>query len=313
MKIILNEEQIKDICYKYRFGNMLETDIADIYNVSRKVIKRYLKENECIRSYKDKKWLEEQYIINKFNKREIAKLANCNEMSIHKYSKLFGIETDDAISRRRKYDYNETFFDYIDSQEKAYWLGFIVADGCIINNPSDMKLSIDLSAVDIEHLGKLAKEICPEIKISEHKTFLKITGKYYDMCSVRFYNRHLINSLIELGVNERKSLKEVYPAIPIEFDKDFIRGEFDGDGCFSVSNGMPQVTMIGSESLINSICNKIQEYLGIVANVRREKTLFKITYSSGKAEKFMDWIYDNQVICLDRKYNKYMQYVSRKI
>ena len=63
MKIIFNEKQIKDICHKYRFENMLESDIADIYDVSRKVIKRILTENICIRAYKDIDWLNEQYNV----------------------------------------------------------------------------------------------------------------------------------------------------------------------------------------------------------------------------------------------------------
>lgn len=313
MKIIFNEEQVKDICNKYRYENMLETDIGEVYNVSRKVIKRILTENSCIRAYKDAKWLDEQYNINKLNKREIAKLANCNEMSIHKYFNKFELETDDTISRKRKYDYNENFFDCIDSSEKAYWLGFIVADGCIINNASDMKLSVTLCIDDIEHLRKLANEICPDIKISETQTFLKATGKYYNMCGIRFYNRHLINSLMKLGVDERKSLKEVYPIIPEEFDRDFIRGEFDGDGCFSICNGRPHVTMIGSEELINSVRDKLIKHLGIDAKIRRDKKLFVITYTSSKAEKFMNWIYENKDICLDRKYDKYVKYISGKI
>lgn len=31
------------------------------------------------------------------------------------------------------YKYNEKFFKKIDTPQKAYWLGFLYADGCVLN------------------------------------------------------------------------------------------------------------------------------------------------------------------------------------
>lgn len=313
-KIIFTQEQIKDICYKYRFLNMKQEDIAVQYNVGRHTITKRLRENNCIRAYKDKEWLEEQYYVNKKNKREIAKLANCNESSIGESFKKFNIVTDDRISRRRKYEYNETFFDIIDSPEKAYWLGFIIADGHISNKKdktSEKRLQINLAKVDFDHLKKLANCLCPNIKIREITVYLKATGKHYEQCEVKFYNKHIVESLIKLGIKENKSLKEIYPNIPKELDKHFIRGEFDGDGCFYSKQA--QLTFIGSKQLVASIRDKILYHLNIGVNVRVCKKLHVITYNRKNAVKIMKWLYSDGGPYLDRKYNKFNKYLSDKI
>ena len=79
--------------------------------------------------------------------------------------------------------------------------------------------------------------------------------------------------------------------------------------------------IIFNEKQIKDICHKyrfenmLESDIADIydVNVRKDKKLFKITYSCKKAEKFMNWIYDNQNVCLDRKYNKYLNYTSGKI
>ena len=76
-----------------------------------------------------------------------------NELSIdrHKLSKIMKDAGIEIIRYRRKYALNETFFEVINSEEKAYWLGFIAADGCVYRRT----LSINLNIKDKEHLEKL--------------------------------------------------------------------------------------------------------------------------------------------------------------
>ena len=313
-KIIFSKNQIDDICYKYRFLNMKQEEIAALYNVSRKVIYNRLKSNNCVRAYNDKEWLEHQYNVLKKNKREIAKLCNCNESTITDAFKKFGIKTDDKISRKRKYIYNENFFDTIDTPEKAYWLGFIVADGHVNNKrnvTSTRRLDITLSIVDFDHLKKLADCLCKDIKITKISVYLESTNKHYEQCRVRFYNKHIVDSLIKHNVLPNKSLKEVYPNIPVELDKHFIRGEFDGDGCFY--DKQCQTTFIGGIELVSKIREKILFHLNIDCNIRKQKTLYFITYNGKNSETIMNWLYSDGGPYLDRKYNKFKKYLSDKI
>ena len=62
----------------------------------------------------------------------------------------------------RKYNFDENFFDKIDTEEKAYWLGFIYADGAIFKRT----LSIRLSTKDIHHLEKFKKILNTDAAIS---------------------------------------------------------------------------------------------------------------------------------------------------
>lgn len=49
-------------------------------------------------------------------------------------------------------EYNRHIFDEINSSEKAYWLGFIIADG-YLNEDKNM-LRIKLGSIDKHHLEK---------------------------------------------------------------------------------------------------------------------------------------------------------------
>lgn len=69
---------------------------------------------------------------------------------------------------------DETFFSVIETEEKAYWLGFIAADGCIRKNKSgSYELSIHLAEKDIEHLAAFKSAIQ-----SDHKIVTRQNGKY---------------------------------------------------------------------------------------------------------------------------------------
>jgi hypothetical protein len=57
------------------------------------------------------------------------------------------------IRHNQKHNYNSSIFELIDSEEKAYWLGFLFADGYISKNKQT--LEVGLSEIDKSHLEKL--------------------------------------------------------------------------------------------------------------------------------------------------------------
>jgi DNA-binding transcriptional regulator WhiA len=83
---------------------------------------------------------------------------------------------------------NREFFDIIDTQEKAYWLGFFYADGSLWKNGK--QLSILLSQNDIEHLQKFAAIFELPVKVYYLKPD-KRTGKTYSHARVLISSKHM--------------------------------------------------------------------------------------------------------------------------
>lgn len=133
---------------------------------------------------------------------------------------------------RRKYKINHNFFKNIDTEEKAYWLGFIAADGNVRSVVTDKihryTLSITLRESDRHHLEKFRDVLYrgdkPKITKNRSGCVLEVSSKQ------NYYN------LVNAGICDRKSLTLTFPTIQNALLKHFIRGYFDGDGWISVAN-----------------------------------------------------------------------------
>lgn len=132
------------------------------------------------------------------------------------------------MSSNRKYDFDQTFFDKIDTEEKAYVLGFVYADGCNNKHPNTGELSISQMERDIDILEKIKLAMKSTYPISEEKNTWGGEEKRF-----RFYlyGSKLDEQLTNVGVVHNKSLILTFPTfIPDELMPHFIRGYFDGDG-----------------------------------------------------------------------------------
>jgi len=72
---------------------------------------------------------------------KIADKLGCGSTAIHHFLKKHSIEPftrEDRVGLEIDLDY----FEVIDSPDKAYWLGFIVADGCIVFEKYQYILSV---------------------------------------------------------------------------------------------------------------------------------------------------------------------------
>lgn len=128
----------------------------------------------------------------------------------------------------RKHDFNQSFFDIIDTEEKAYILGFIYADGCNNSHPTTGELSISQMERDVDILFKIKEAMQSTYPISEEINKWGGTEKRF-----RFYvyGPKIEEQLINLGVVHNKSLILMFPTfLPDCLMPHFIRGYFDGDG-----------------------------------------------------------------------------------
>lgn len=121
---------------------------------------------------------------------------------------------------------NENYFEVIDTNEKAYWLGFLYADGYI--GKRNEKLQICLSVKDESHLDKFIT--CIGAELSDKRFFgpYKTSGK-----QVHWYtrNRKIVNDLVKLGCTNKKSHNIRFPKLDsYNLNCAFLLGYYDGDG-----------------------------------------------------------------------------------
>ena len=228
---------------------------------------------------------------------------------VQRWAKERGILRNISQSHR-VVEFNEKYFDHINTSDKAYWLGFLYADAynCDMSNT----VGITLQGKDKEHLKKLAKAV----SLPEEKVIRKTTNAGHDICNLNLYSQYMSNILTKQGCPRAKSFIITYPKwlLP-ELNRHFIRGLFDGDGCltFRVIQNEWKWSIVSTKRS----CEKIQEILlntlGISVSIYYISKTNKNTYNletSGneKIYAIMSWLYDgsNEEIRLERKYNKFL-------
>ena len=205
---------------------------------------------------------------------------------------------------------DESVFDSIDTEEKAYWLGFIFADGTISSSPLDnnqttqyqFELSLKLS--DINHLEKAKKFFGYKRKLHTDSC----------RCRLEFNSKHLWDILNSYGCTPRKSLTLKFPDKTIFKDKSlirhFIRGYWDGDGCLTYKRlGYPTISVLGTEHFLTNIQLILNTSNTLYNNNNKETCITKVLkYNGVLAYNICKYMYNDCTIYLDRKYEKYLEY-----
>jgi len=114
---------------------------------------------------------------------------------------------------------NKTFFNKIDTATKAYFLGFIKADGYIDKKRN--RLAIRIQEKDVEIL----KSFCDAVNLPVQRiNYLKTRPEQSTHVEIAITHKEFIKPLLDIKTNFK------FNVIPKEFTYDFIRGYFDGDG-----------------------------------------------------------------------------------
>jgi hypothetical protein len=208
-----------------------------------------------------------------------------------------------GISLPEKYSFERSYFRSIDTEDKAYWLGFIYADGYIAGK---YELGIELSQKDYAHLEKFKKCLSGDTPI---KSFDKIVkGVSYSMCSLRLYSKTLIDDLMNFGLIPNKSSVIEFPSLKNSQIKHFVRGYFDGNGSLYIDkskNMLRSKITCGSRSFIDSLQTMLNNE-SIDSFIIDCGTKFDLGFSSKRSTtKFLEYLYGGATIYLDRKYNYY--------
>lgn len=221
----------------------------------------------------------------------------------------------------RKHFFDESYFETIDTEEKAYWLGFIAADGCILKSSeyNSYRLKINLNSVDIEHLRKFLRCIDAnntDVKIYDTAGFAA-HRKDKKIASVVLNSFKLCSDLQKYNVHRNKSLDIELPELSDDMIPHYLRGFFDGDGSYHYHYDAKSNRYRYSFEVVGASKNmmtQIQEYLSsknISVNIyiRNSKHSDNPSYrlmTNSKKEmlKIIDLLYSNSHIYLNRKYDK---------
>ena len=228
---------------------------------------------------------------------KIASKYKIDKGALSRRLKSLGIE---IINHQNKATFDEFIFDSIDTEEKAYWLGFIFADGTISSTSNLFELS--LKASDVEHLNKfnLFMKCTTKDKVKINK--VSCGEIISERCRWHSKNSHLKQSLIKLGCVPNKSLILMFPDKSIFKDESlirhFIRGYWDGDGCLTwhdVSHTIPCVFVLGTEDFLTGIKNYLPLKFDYKLTLASHNTLNSITKTFNVVGKngyeFRTWKY----------------------
>lgn len=213
--------------------------------------------------------------------------------------------------RYRKYKVNDNFFKHIDNEEKAYWLGFLMADGCV-DNGRDKRIRLQI--IDKEHIEKLKDSMNSNSPIGtvnpnlqKRANFKYKTNAYY----IDIYSRDNVESLIKLGVVPKKTGKEQEPNIYSALKRHFWRGVIDGDGTIRFLTGRNcfcSLILFANLKFANQFKDFCSDYLGedagSVYNYKCD-TIPRYQISGYKALLILQHLYEDSTVYLDRKYHIY--------
>ena len=283
------------------------------YNVSHKTILSFAKQigykatnKRLVLTDEMKRYLIEQY--NYKSATELSKELNILASTISGFWHREGLRGKSP----RVYQYNEQYFHTIDSADKAYWLGFLAADGCVHRTKDSRQdmIIIVLEDNDTELLENLNHCLQCDKPL---RHFTNSDGRSY----VRFEISSNIMSkdLAQYKIVPQKTYKYIFPDnIDKKYYRDFIRGFFDGDG--TISRNIEQNTLhkinVGFAGYAKNL-KRIQQVLQ-EQNIPSTFTEDKREYGSedafgflgltSKIDKvnFLHYIYDDSQIYLQRKY-----------
>lgn len=326
---VRKQNSLKD--YQEKIKEMMDSgcnteDIVKETGLPATTCRRYIKQLGYDISYKKAGSfkLEKHYdeIIRLYNEEgkgctQISKIIGCSEPAVSAILRRHGHKGDKYLIKR---NVNHDFLDTIDTEEKAYFVGYFMGDGC------NMKTRWEISSIDYDILCKIKKSIgfdgdikeCDDINIRKNtkwRTKYKITIGSSKMC----------DRLKEISCFPRKScllessnvrLKNVKNNIPTTLMRHFFRGWLESDGTiYTLQKGKrTYAAFCGSENIINDCYNYLSNLKmnGIVCKpYRKDYYIYQLRFSKiADVYLLLKYLYNDATIYMDRKYDKAMYFLK---
>jgi hypothetical protein len=194
------------------------------------------------------------------------------------------------------------------SSNFAYAIGLIVTDGCLYND----ERHISLTTKDVEQANNFQKCLGINVKNGLKSSGFSKEKKYYH---VQFGDVKFYNFLLSIGITSAKSRTIAQVLIPNKYFFDYLRGCFDGDGCFYSywdprwrSSHMFYVEFVSaSEKHILWLRNKLISDAGVAGHLSKvkDKSFYQLKFAKKEALVIIKKMYYNpKVVHLSRKKEK---------
>ena len=246
------DQKIKEEIIKQYLEGKTAVELSKIFPYHNATISKMLKKEGVSRGLVSKKRLEiSEQVIKDFTEKHLycEDLAKIYQVDVHT---IYRILDSAGIKRQSGYHSkcNEHYFENIDSPNKAYLLGFITADGAIVNDV----LSIEVQEEDVDVLHFAKQEINPYATLTPTRGCVRVS----------FGAKQIGLDLKKYGIVQNKS--KTIQTVPIDLIPEsllpyYFRGLIDGDGSISIDGRVSIYS--GSKDFIQNVQNILVEKLGL--------------------------------------------------
>lgn len=319
----LTADELNEIIKMYTDG-INPKEIGEKFGIFNNSVTRILRKkgiirNKLIRVSQD----NINYIIKTYSEgissTKIATELDIDGGTVCRILKRNGVSLRPAEENKRKFDIKSDFFETINSEEKAYFLGLLYADGNL--SKRGYGITISLQYQDVGILNKLSNIIYgfEKIRIDSVDSLQNdgtILKRQYAVFNI--YSKKMHKDLQNQGCPPDKAFIIKFPEINDDLVRHFIRGIVDGDGCICVANkSRPVIDITSNLEFLEGLEKWCTDKLNISFNKiqRRHKDRDNSTRnlqltSFNQIKKFLDLIYVDSTVYLERKFEKYKEFNS---
>ena len=235
----------------------------------------------------------------------IAKTFGCTSNNVRYWRRKFAIPISPArqIGGKRSRSLNTKFFAEIDTESKAYILGFLTADGSVHKNGKSVSIALHHQDEQILQDIRSAMDSTATMgdKVSSGGFSNSAPQKQISFCS-----RELIADLAKLGVLPNKSFTTYFPDIPEHLHRHYIRGIWDGDGHINKWN----FSVLGSAKLLDKMQHIIMRNTGSILPNCPDRGGFPRLVGYRRDKAVLQWLHADASIFLDRKHAIFLAHWS---
>ncbi|MBO7518451.1 MAG: hypothetical protein J6T31_05010 [Methanobrevibacter sp.] len=276
---------------------------------------------------------------------DILKIINRSEKCIyykmHELDLHFREKTEiEKANYRRAYSVDDDYFENIDSQKKAYWLGWILTDGYVktsVNSKRNGLVSVNniglhLQKTDLSVLEDFNKDLNSTFPISSRaertvKTTIANKEKIIntkESCTLDISSAKMIQDLAKYGIHQNKTYDVVFPeALDSKYYPGFIAGVISGDGCVNIklNHGKTYILrcmIAGTFDLIDNIKNILVKEIGVnpdkkITKNKGSKCLYTLELNQTETIALYYWLQKNEISLMERKNKLIEEFLNERV